>query len=82
MDALIVWAACIALAIVVRFFGVLSTGRVATAYLRFVRGITLPLDAPSVATPYGGIFDAAAALTVVVLLLVEWLLSLLRDRVG
>jgi len=80
-DVLFVWAAAVALSMVLRFFGALAANPTAAAFMRFADRLVFPLDARVVPTPYGGSFEVAAAYTVVILLLAEWLLSVVRRRV-
>lgn len=80
-DVLFAWAAVLALSMVIRFFGALSASLAATAFLRFADRLAFPIDAPVVATPYGGSFEVAVAYTVLVLLVVEWLVTVFRRRV-
>ncbi len=75
-DALFVWAAAVAASMVIRFFGVLAANPVTSSFMRFAERLVFPIDARVVATPYGGSFEVAAAYTVVILLVSEWLLSL------
>lgn len=80
-DALVIWAVAVALAMVIRFFGAIAANPAASAFMRFAERLVFPIDARVVATPYGGSFEVAAAFTVLILLVVEWLLSLVRRRV-
>jgi hypothetical protein len=80
-DVLFIWAAAVALLMVIRFFGALAANPAASSFARVADRLVFPLDARVVTTPYGGVFEVAAAYTVVILLLVEWLLSGARRRV-
>ncbi len=80
MDVLVLVAVCLTIGVVVRFFGTLADTSVGESYLRFVSFITPPLGLASVKTPYGGQFDVNAAVTVGVVLVVEWALSVARRR--
>jgi len=80
-DVLFVWAAAVALLMVIRFFGVLASSPTAAAFVGLAEHLVFPIDARVVATPYGGSFEVAAAYTVLLLLLAEWLLSMVRRRV-
>jgi hypothetical protein len=42
--------------------------------------LVLPIGQPDVRTPYHGVFDVDNALTIVVVVLAEWGLSVVRDR--
>ena len=82
MNALLVLAVLLLLRFVVEFFGALAAsdaGRVLVA-LTDVLHVPLGLTAPR--TPYGGVFDSDAAVTILLLLFVEWLLSVVRARRG
>lgn len=52
----------------------------ALAYDALVGRLVIPFGARPIATPYGGIFDIDGAGTVLVALLVDWGLSVARDR--
>lgn len=80
MDILVVLAVCLTIGVVVRFFGALGNTPVGESYLRFVSMITLPLGFASISTPYGGQFDVSAAVTVGIVLVIEWALSIARRR--
>jgi len=80
MDVLVVIAVCLTIGVVVRFFGTLADSSVGESYLRFVSLIALPLGLTPIDTPYGGQFDVSGAVTVGIVLLVEWALSIARRR--
>ncbi|MHB1340333.1 MAG: hypothetical protein ACYC77_03390 [Coriobacteriia bacterium] len=80
MDVLVLLAVCLTVGVVVRFFGGLADTGVGEQYLRFVSVITLPLGIESFKTPYGGVFDVNAAVSIGIVLLVEWALSVARRR--
>lgn len=80
MDLLVLLAVCLTIGVVVRFFGGLSGTEVGEQYLRFVTVITLPLGLEAFKTPYGGVFDVNATVSVGIVLLVEWALSVARRR--
>ncbi|PKQ38590.1 MAG: hypothetical protein CVT59_00395 [Actinobacteria bacterium HGW-Actinobacteria-1] len=80
MDLLVLVAVCATLGIVVRFFGALATTGVGESYLRFAGMLRISAGFEAIATPYGGSFDVNAAITVGVLLLIEWALSIARRR--
>lgn len=67
--------------LVVTFFGAASSTSWGAALLRLTRYAVLPLGVPGVATPYAGMFDVNAAITVLVLLGLEWVLGLVRRNV-
>lgn len=66
--------------VVVEFFGALAQTGFGSVVIAITDPITPPLGVASPRTPYGGIFDSDAAVAVVVLLLVEWGLSVARWR--
>ncbi|MGB4592779.1 MAG: hypothetical protein WBI63_03255 [Coriobacteriia bacterium] len=80
MDLLVLLAVCLTAGVVVRFFGVLAGAPVGEQYLRFVAVITIPLGMDSIPTPYGGVFDVNAAISIVAVLVAEWALSVARRR--
>jgi len=80
MDVLVVIAVCLTIGVVVRFFGALADSSVGESYLRFVSLITLPLGLSPIDTPYGGQFDVSGAVTVGIVLVIEWALSIARRR--
>lgn len=80
MDLLVLVAICATIGIVVRFFGALATTSVGESYLRFASMLRIPAGFEGITTPYGGTFDVNAAITVGVLLLTEWALSVARRR--
>jgi len=80
MDLLIVVAIAVTLRIVIVFFGELAKQSWGEAIIAFTNPVTLPLGIDSIQTPYGGVFDVGAALTVALLLIAEWVLSVVRTR--
>lgn len=66
--------------IVTEFFGVLATTDMGRWLVRLTDVFVLSLGVGPARTPYGGIFDVEAAVTVVVLLLIEWALSVAHAR--
>lgn len=80
MDVLVVAAIAETVRLVVMFFGQLSSQGWGQAVIAITDLITLPLGFEAIKTPYGGVFDVNAALTIVALLLAEWVLSVLRSR--
>lgn len=85
MDLLIVVAIALTVRMVVMFFGQLAAQGWGQALVALTDPVTLPFGAwlgfgARITTPYGGVFDAEAGLTVVALLVVEWVLSIIRSR--
>lgn len=80
MDILVVVAIAETLRLVIRFFGQLSAQGWGEVVIAFTDPVTLPLGLEAIKTPYGGVFDVNAAVTVVLLLVFEWVLSVARSR--
>jgi hypothetical protein len=80
MNVLFFLAALLTVRIGIEFFGVLAMTTAGRVIVEFTDFLVLPLGVAGVRTPYGGIFDVEAAITVVALLLVEWALSVARTR--
>lgn len=80
MDVLIVLAVAQTMGIIVSFFGRLASHEIGGIVISLTDRITIPFGIAAIKTPYGGVFDVDAALTVVAFLLVEWALSIWRGR--
>ena len=80
-DVLFTWAVVVALSMVIRFFGAIAANPAASAFMRFGERLVLSIDARVVVTPYGGSFKVAAAYTVAIVLVSEWLLSVVRRHI-
>lgn len=80
MNVLFVVAIVLTGRIVVEFFGALAMTAAGQAIVELTEWFVLPLGITAARTPYGGVFDADAAVTVVVVLLAEWVLSIVRAR--
>lgn len=80
MDIFVVLAIAEAVRLVVSFFGKIAAQGWADAVIALTNPITLPLGFEAIKTPYGGVFDVNAAVTVVAFVLVESVLSLVRSR--
>lgn len=81
MDVLVVVAVAALAHVVISFFGVMSSASWGNSLLRLTRYVVLPLGIKAIATPYAGLFDGNAAVTVLVLLGAEWALGLVRRNV-
>lgn len=81
MDVFVVVAVAQTLRLVVRFFGQLSSQQWGQTVVSVTNWFTMPFGVDAIRTPYGGVFDIDAALTIVALLAIEWVLSILRARV-
>ena len=80
MNIFVVLAVVLTAKVVVVFFGALATQAWAEALVSITDLVTVPWGIDSLKTPYGGVFDVNAAVTIAAVLLVEWLLSLARNR--
>ena len=66
--------------VVVRFFGTLAGTSVGERYTELTQYIVIPFGIDPLSTPYGGLFDINATITVAILLVVEWALAVSRKR--
>jgi len=80
MNLLVVLAVAMTIRLVVLFFGQLSAQGWSEAIVALTDPITIPAGLEGIKTPYGGVFDIEAAVTVVLLLVGEWVLSVFRSR--
>lgn len=80
MDVLVLLAIAESVRLVVRFFGSVASRDWAIKVVEFTEPITIPLGVDPVTTPYGGVFDVAAAVSIFVILVGEWILSVFRTR--
>lgn len=80
MDILVVVAIALTIHLVLTFFGTLSQQEWAGAYLNASKYLVLPLGIDPIKTPYAGAFDVNATVTILVLLLAEWILSVVRRQ--
>lgn len=78
--ALIAVAIALTARVVVLFFGTLAAQGWAEAIVTITDRFVIPFGIEPIKTPYGGIFDVDASLTIVVVVVGEWLLSLARGR--
>lgn len=67
--------------LVFEFFGALHGQPFYAQLVSFTNLILLPIQVSGAKTPYAGVFDVRATLTIVVLLVGEYLLTGLRKRV-
>jgi hypothetical protein len=81
MDVIFVLAVVDVVRLVVEFFGGLAGQEWAKSFLRATRPLVLPLGIKGIATPYGGVFDITLAVTILLLLAVEWGLGVARRSV-
>ena len=80
VNLLIAVAVLLTLRLAVEFFGQLAAHEWGKAIVAFTRPLVIPLGFDSIKTPYGGVFDVTAALTILVVLVVEWILEGVRTR--
>lgn len=78
MDLLFVVAIVMVLRIVVLFFGGLAAQTWGRSLVSATRVLVVPFGIKPIVTPYGGVFDVNGALTVLVLLGIEWALGMAR----
>ena len=80
-NVLVVLAIAEAVRLVVLFFGGIADSNVGELVIRLTDPITIPFALDPITTPYGGVFDVDTALTAVVMLLAEWIVTAIRPRV-
>lgn len=80
MNVLIVVAILLTARILVEFFGQLAAQDWAQTIIALTNPLVIPFGVDGITTPYGGFLDVNAALTVVLVLAAEWLLSGVRSR--
>lgn len=80
VDILIVCAIALALREFLIFFARFSHQGWAQAYTTLTAKLVIPFGFADIKTPYGGVFDVDNALTVLVFVGAEWVLSAVRDR--
>lgn len=80
MNLLVFVAIALTVRLVVMFFGQIASMDWAKAVVAVTNLVVIPFGIEPIKTPYGGVFDANAALTILVVLVAEWVLSLARDR--
>lgn len=73
-------AALLTARIVVEFFGRLAMSSWGGIIVIVTDYVVLPLGTIAPRTPYGGVFDTDAAISVVVLIVLEWALGIVRSR--
>lgn len=80
MDVLIALAIVETVRLVILFFGRFAATGWGKAVIALTNPLTIPFGFEPIKTPYGGVFSINAVLTIVVLLLAEWILSVIRSR--
>lgn len=66
--------------VVVEFFGQLAAQGWGKALITLTKPLIIAFGVSPIKTPYGGLFDVAAAFMVAIFLGVEWLLSSVASR--
>lgn len=79
-DILVMIAVLLAVALVVAFFGGLRDTGAGQGVLRVASCVTVPFGVGSIDSSFGGVFLADAAVTLVLVLLADWLVMSLRER--
>jgi hypothetical protein len=80
MDLFVVVAIALTIRLCVVFFGQLAAQGWGKAVVALTSPLLIPFGVAPIKTPYGGAFEVITALTIVVVLLVEWVLSGIRNR--
>ena len=80
MDLLVVVAIALTARLCVVFFGQLMAQGWGKTIVALTNPLVIPFGVAAIKTPYGGWFQVNTALTIVVVLLAEWLLSGVRAR--
>jgi hypothetical protein len=80
MDLFLVVAIVLTARLCIVFLGQLAAQGWGKGIIALTGALVIPFGVAAVKTPYGGRFEVAAALTIVVILLAEWALASFRDR--
>jgi len=80
MDAMLLLAALLLGRVVIEFFGQLAGVPGASLVIRLSDLVVLPLGLTEIPTPYHGVFDVNASVTLVAALGVEWVAAVARRR--
>ncbi len=80
MDLFVVVAIALTARLCVVFFGQLAAQGWGKTIIALTNPLVIPFGVSAIKTPYGGSFEVATALTIVVVLLLEWMLSGIRNR--
>lgn len=81
MNLLVVAAVLTTVRIFVRYFGVLESSGPGEAIVVASNPFVASVGFQDVRSPYAGVFDVNATVSIVGILLVEWLLSVVRTRI-
>jgi uncharacterized protein YggT (Ycf19 family) len=80
MDLFIVVAVAMTIRLCIVFFGQLAAQGWGKAIVALTHPLLIPFGVADIKTPYGGVFEVSTALTIVAVLLLEWMLSGIRNR--
>jgi uncharacterized protein YggT (Ycf19 family) len=80
MNVLIIVAVLITMRLAIEFFGQLAAQEWGRAIVAVTNPLVIPFGFESIKTPYGGAFDVSAGLTILVVLVAEWILEGVRGR--
>lgn len=80
MDLLVVVAIAVTTRLVIQFFGQLDAQSWGKTVVGLTQRLVIPFGVDAIKTPYGGVFGVNEALTIVALLVGEWVLSIIRTR--
>lgn len=80
MDLFVVVAIALTARLCVVFFGQLAAQGWGQIVIALTNPLVIPFGVAAIKTPYGGSFEVNTALTIVVVLLAEWVLSGIRAR--
>jgi hypothetical protein len=80
VNVLIAVAVLLALRLIALFTAQFAASGWGSAVTQVTHYLVIPFGFAGIKTPYGGVFSVNAAVTIVVILVIEWVLSGLRDR--
>lgn len=80
MNVLVVVAVLLTVRVVARYFGALGASEWGSIVTRLGGVFTLPFGVQDLHSSYSGVFDVSAVLTILTLLVAEWILSIVRER--
>lgn len=80
MNVLVVLAIVVTARVVVEFFGQLAAQQWGKAIIAITNPLVIPFGVDPIKTPYGGVLDIDASITIGVLLVIEWFLSTIRTH--
>ena len=78
--ALVLVAVLLAIRQFLTFSGEIAAQHWVQAFDSMTGHLIFGFGAPSIKTPYGGRFDANGAFTILAAIVVEWVLTVIRDR--